>query len=117
MSECVLANPVEDYPDAAFDMVTAIDVIEHVEDDKGFLGHLLRIAKRYVFISTPNWFDSGCQNPYHVREYTPAEFRKLLAGLCCRYWISGTMRVAVEISSLRDDEHGRNLGVLITKSE
>lgn len=67
------------FGDEAFDLVLAVDVIEHVANDWAFLHELLRVARWAVFLSTPNWNVSQAKNPYHVREYTPVELRDLLA--------------------------------------
>jgi len=56
-----------------FDTVVCIDVIEHIEKDLTFVKDLMRVARRQVLVSTPNWTASRCHWPYHVREYTPAE--------------------------------------------
>jgi 2-polyprenyl-3-methyl-5-hydroxy-6-metoxy-1,4-benzoquinol methylase len=72
-------KPVEEIPDKSYDVVTSIDVIEHVEDPAGFLAQLARIARTGLFLTTPNWTASRCTWPYHLREYTPAQFEDLLA--------------------------------------
>ena len=58
----------------SFDVVVAMDVIEHVVHDLTFLGHLLRIAKEEVIVTTPNSHRSQCQNHAHCREYTIPQF-------------------------------------------
>lgn len=57
-----------------FNVVTCIDVIEHVVDDIAFFEELKQIARRRLYITTPNFTRSQCQNPHHAREYTFAEF-------------------------------------------
>lgn len=69
---------IEDYADRTWDVVVALDVLEHVEADGAFLRQLLRVAKEEVFFSTPNWRQWGCTNAFHVREYDPPELRALL---------------------------------------
>jgi hypothetical protein len=63
----------------SYDILVTIDVIEHVQDVGDFLSQLRRIARIGLFITTPNWTASRCQWPYHLREYTPREFFKLLS--------------------------------------
>ncbi len=58
----------------AFDVVTCIDVIEHVIEDRVLLEHMLRIGRQAVYVSTPNASRSYCQNTMHCREYTIAQF-------------------------------------------
>jgi len=42
------------YGDDVFDVVTCVDVIEHVPDYVNLLREMLRVSKRVVLISTPN---------------------------------------------------------------
>lgn len=65
---------ITDIPDKSFDVVTCIDVIEHIQNDKEFVEQLKRVAKELVILSTPNFNFSKCKNGYHWREYTPEEF-------------------------------------------
>jgi 2-polyprenyl-3-methyl-5-hydroxy-6-metoxy-1,4-benzoquinol methylase len=76
-----LSTPVEDLASGEAEAVTAFDVLEHVEDDRGFVEHLLRLATRAVFLTTPNWRVSRAANRHHCREYTPAQLLALLDGL------------------------------------
>lgn len=75
-----LHDPISQLPGASFDLVTCFDVIEHVAEDIEFLFHLERIAKRYVFLTTPNFNVSRAHNECHAREYDPPEFMALLRG-------------------------------------
>jgi ubiquinone/menaquinone biosynthesis C-methylase UbiE len=75
----IIIGPIEDLPSNSFDVITCIDVIEHVEKDEEFVFQLGRIARETVFISTPNWTVSRCHWPYHVREYTPKQLRNMLS--------------------------------------
>ena len=71
---------VADMPDKSFDVVVCLDVIEHVEADRAFVAELFRVARKAVFVTTPNYAISFNRNPYHVREYTPREFERLFDG-------------------------------------
>jgi ubiquinone/menaquinone biosynthesis C-methylase UbiE len=70
---------------ATMDAVVAMEMIEHVEDAKGVLAEAWRVLRPagLLLVSTPNRLVTGIgdkpSNPYHVREYTPDEFRSLLA--------------------------------------
>jgi Methyltransferase domain len=75
----IFIGPLSDISSKSVDVVTCIDVIEHIEDDQEFVFELARIAKRALFLTTPNWTASRCQWPYHIREYTPQHFEDLLA--------------------------------------
>jgi SAM-dependent methyltransferase len=86
---CFVHQNAEKLPfdDSTFDTVTSFEVIEHIENDRVFLGEIRRVATpgAVIAISTPNrLIASGGRkkplNKFHVREYTAAEFRHLLAG-------------------------------------
>lgn len=68
-----------------FDVVTCIDVLEHVVDYDRFVDELLRISKDYVLISTPNQRpeftnpDGTPKNYWHLREWKHSELSKILS--------------------------------------
>lgn len=73
-----------DYPDSYFDVVTCVDVLEHVEDYHRFLDELLRVSRKGVFISTPNRRpeytnkDGTPKNCWHLREWSMDELDAIL---------------------------------------
>jgi SAM-dependent methyltransferase len=75
------------YPDDRFDIVTTIDVIEHVPDYQRFLAELVRVARRAVIVSTPNRrpehtnTDGTPMNHWHLREWTRSELETILQPL------------------------------------
>jgi spore maturation protein CgeB len=80
-----------------FDLVVSVDVIEHIEDYRGFLDTCLRLAPNAI-ITTPNKNRSG-QVPIvngppeytlHVREWTPGEL----------YWVLKAFYADVYLYSL-----------------
>ena len=72
------------FPDAAFDLVCAFDIVEHVEDDRRVFDELARVARddAPVVLSVPlhpaHWsaFDALVG---HVRRYDPGALLTLLA--------------------------------------
>jgi 2-polyprenyl-3-methyl-5-hydroxy-6-metoxy-1,4-benzoquinol methylase len=74
----VVIGELKGFEAKSVDVITLIDVIEHLDQPRLLLTQLARIAREGVFLTTPNWTASRCQWPYHVREYTP---RELLAEL------------------------------------
>ena len=75
----IIVGSLDEIPTKSFDVVVSMDVVEHVEDDIGFVRNLGRIAREFVFLTTPNWAITRCTWPYHLREYTPREFEDLLS--------------------------------------
>lgn len=70
-------------PDASFDVVTAFQFIEHLDDPMGFIKEAKRILKPggTFLCTTVNAKMSLARNPFHVFEYTfdamEADFRKV----------------------------------------
>ena len=73
-------------PDARFDLLLLLDVLEHIADDRGFLERLVRenlVSGGYCLVSMPAWpllFSSHDVRLRHERRYTPASARELLNG-------------------------------------
>ena len=71
------------YADASFDLVVAFEVIEHLDDWRGFLAEARRVLapSGQFLVSTPNkdyyTQSRGAEgaNPFHVHEFGFAEFR------------------------------------------
>jgi len=53
--ECNLEEKLP-FEDGQFDIVTALDVLEHLNNPHGALAELCRIARRAVYVSLPNMF-------------------------------------------------------------
>ena len=106
----VAKGDIASYRGGGVDLVTAMDVIEHVEDDAAFLAELLRVAGRWVFISTPNYDHSKLVNPFHAREYTWGELQALLRGQTYETWISHGTKVR---RPNNDHAGAHSFGVLI----
>lgn len=72
------------FPDDTFDVVTCVDVIEHVEDYNRLIKEMLRVSKKGVFISTPNRRpeytnkDGSPKNYWHLREWSFEEFDQIV---------------------------------------
>jgi SAM-dependent methyltransferase len=71
-------------PDASFDVVLALDVVEHVPDDRAFLAQLVRRAlcrEGRALVSVPAWMSLFSRHDVelgHHRRYRPGELRALL---------------------------------------
>jgi len=74
-----------DVPKKTYDWILALDVIEHVEDDMGFVHDLVtrRLADDgYLLMSVPAWpqlFSQHDVNLKHYRRYTPRAGQQLMA--------------------------------------
>lgn len=72
------------YTDNYFDIITCVDVLEHVEDYDKLVKELLRVSKRGVFFSTPNRrpeytnSDGTPKNYWHLREWSKSELNTIL---------------------------------------
>jgi len=73
----LIIGHLQDIPDNSYDIVLAIDVLEHVLEDLWFMDKLKAIATDCVFVSTPNIKYSKCINPAHCREYSHTSFTAL----------------------------------------
>ena len=69
---------ISEMPSKSVEILTCIDVIEHVEEDRNFVAECVRVASEEILISTPNYAISRCRWPYHVREYMPHQLVGLL---------------------------------------
>ena len=69
------------FKDESFDCVVSFQVIEHIKRDKVLVDEIFRVLKPggLLILSTPNKSMSLTRNPFHVREYTPEEFSRLLS--------------------------------------
>lgn len=81
-----LATP---FANNEFDIVTCIDVLEHVEHYEELVREMLRVTWRYVVISTPNRRpentlpDGKPRNHWHLREWNLEELMAIMNDLPC----------------------------------
>jgi GT2 family glycosyltransferase len=79
------ATDLSDIETASFDLVTAFELLEHIEDQHAVLGEIDRLLAPdgLLVLSTPERSAyaeaSGGANPFHVRELTEGELRDLIA--------------------------------------
>jgi len=73
-----------DLPPASFDLVAAIEVIEHVAEDRRFVEKAFDLLKPggTLYLTTPNGTAIPKTNPDHVRHYQAGELEVLL---CSRF--------------------------------
>jgi SAM-dependent methyltransferase len=81
--------------DASVAAVCSVETLEHIDDDAAFLREIARVLQpgAVAAITTPNRERPGSRsippNPYHVREYAPAEFDSLLRAVFSRVRVLG----------------------------
>ena len=69
-----------DAPDAAFDCVTLLEVLEHIPDVQAAVKNALRLARRYVVVTVPSKPDN---NPEHIHLLTREKLTALFEGAGC----------------------------------
>lgn len=84
-AQVLVGRVPDDLPDAQFDVVSAFDVIEHIEDDLGAVKHLVESLRPggLLVVTVPafQWLWSPHDDlNQHKRRYTRARLRRLLSG-------------------------------------
>jgi ubiquinone/menaquinone biosynthesis C-methylase UbiE len=74
------------FTDRSFDVVTMLEVLEHVPETRQALAEVCRVAQRFVLFSVPSKADD---NPEHIHLFDQQQLRALLAE-------QGVIRVHVE---------------------
>lgn len=69
-----------DLADNSVDVLVSFETIEHLKNPEKFLSEAKRVLKPngIIIVSTPNFFVSKNKNPYHIFEYTEAQFKAVL---------------------------------------
>lgn len=80
----IMAGP---YPAKLYDVVVAVEVIEHVGNAKKALNNMFLSTREEIWFSTPNRNAPEInkvqpRNPHHVHEYTPQEIRDMCPAGC-----------------------------------
>ncbi|MCB9743744.1 MAG: class I SAM-dependent methyltransferase [Alphaproteobacteria bacterium] len=85
-------------PDHAFDVVTALEVLEHVQDPARAAAELTRVTRRFILITVPSKPDD---NPEHLRLFTADSLRRLMldAG-AAKVSVDGVLNHLVAIAHL-----------------
>ena len=67
LSACVMDTTCFGFPGNAFDVVTILEVLEHLERPEAAAREALRVARRFVIASVPSKEDD---NPEHIRLFS-----------------------------------------------
>ncbi|MCC5921647.1 MAG: class I SAM-dependent methyltransferase [Cyclobacteriaceae bacterium] len=83
--------PLNKIADESADVVVSFQVIEHIEDDLGFLKEIYRVLRPggTALLTTPNQSMSLTRNPWHIREYLADEFATLLNAVFDKVTVKG----------------------------
>ena len=77
----ILANICTwDAPDKSFDVVTMLEVMEHIPDTVAVVRNAVRLARHYVLVSVPSKPDD---NPEHIHLFTQAKLKELFLKAGC----------------------------------
>lgn len=74
------------FPDGSFDVVTALEVLEHIPDVNRAVGEALRVARRFVIASVPSQPDD---NPEHIHVFSRADLTRMFTA-------AGVARVSLD---------------------
>lgn len=61
-------------PDKSFDVVTMLEVMEHIPDTEAVVHNAVRLAKNYILVSVPSKPDD---NPEHIHLFTNEDLKLL----------------------------------------
>ena len=80
-----LGESLYDGPEWSFDLITALDVIEHIEDDRGAVASMARMLRPdgLMILTVPAFellWDHHDDVNHHLRRYTASRLRSVLEG-------------------------------------
>jgi 2-polyprenyl-3-methyl-5-hydroxy-6-metoxy-1,4-benzoquinol methylase len=109
--------------DGSVDLIVALEVLEHLADPAAFMREAARLlaAGGCLLLSTPNreLISPGWQIPpncHHVREYTPAELRALLARHFQEIELQGQIPGPALLRRRREGRAGRRIAVALERA-
>lgn len=70
-----------DAPDSSFDVVTMLEVMEHIPDTEAVVSNAVRLARNYIVVSVPSKPDD---NPEHIHLFTNEDLKSLFLKHGCK---------------------------------
>lgn len=67
-------------PDKSFDVVTMLEVMEHIPDTESVVKNAIRLAKNYIIVSVPSKPDD---NPEHIHLFSNDDLKSLFLNNGC----------------------------------
>lgn len=87
-----------DAPDKSFDVVTMLEVMEHIPDTLAVVRNAIRLARNYIIVSVPSKPDD---NPEHIHLFSNDELKRLfLENGCSKVKFTGVTGHTIMIASL-----------------
>ena len=89
-------------PDKSFDVVTMLEVMEHIPDTEAVVRNAVRLAKNYIIVSVPSKPDD---NPEHIHLFSNEDLESLFMKNGCskvKFMSVTNHRVAVVTIGARD---------------
>lgn len=68
-------------PDKSFDVVTMLEVVEHIPDTEAVVGNAVRLARNYIVVSVPSKPDD---NPEHIHLFSNEDLKSLFLKRGCK---------------------------------
>ena len=72
---------IADYRDTSYDVVSLLEVLEHIPEAEKALRNAVRIARNYVIVSVPSKEDD---NPEHIHLFSVGQMSEMLLNAGCR---------------------------------
>lgn len=87
-----------DAPDKSFDVVTMLEVMEHIPDTLAVVRNAIRLARNYIIVSVPSKPDD---NPEHIHLFSNDELKRLfLENGCSKVKFTGVTGHTIMIATL-----------------
>jgi hypothetical protein len=87
-----------DFPDRQFDLVTMLEVLEHIPACAQALAEVCRVARRFLLLSVPSRPDD---NPEHIHLFSEQQLRELLQPHAARVSVEHVHNHLIVVARMR----------------
>ena len=85
-------------PDKSFDVVTMLEVMEHIPNTEAVVRNAIRLARNYIIVSVPSKPDD---NPEHIHLFSNEDLKQLfLENGCCKVKFMSVTNHRVMVATL-----------------